>query len=318
MVEKAIPRLAPPLDVPRSAGVWLILIAAATFFSVTDARFLTPSNLANIGLQSAILLFLALPMTLIILSEGLDLSMGAVLSLASMVIALTSAAGFPVAMALAAGLATGLCGGFLNGMLVAQFALPPFVVTLGTLGMAQGAALALTDGQSVVNIAPAIPAFFNSTVAYIPFPILLAAAAYGLVHFILYHTRFGTAVFALGGHRQAWTLAGGNVRLCLVMLYAFGGLMTGFASVLFTGRMSAGHPTAALGMEFDAIAAVALGGTSFAKADGGLAGTVLGVLVLGILRNGLNLMGLPSAAQLVCEGLLLLFALFINGIPGRK
>ena len=318
MVEQAARGAFPSFPVGRGVGVGIILVVALGLFSVSEPGFLTRANLVNIGLQSAILLLLALPMTLIILSEGLDLSMGAMMSLTSMVIALTSAAGYPVLLALGAGLATALAGGLLNGGLVALFDLPPFVATLGTLGMAQGLALVLTDGESVVNIAPSIPAFFGGFALGVPYPILVAAAAYAGTYGLLYRTRFGTAVFALGGNRQAWTLAGGNVRLCLVMLYAFAGLMVGVASFLFTGRMTAGHPTASLGMEFDAIAAVALGGTAFERANGWLSGTVLGVLVLGVVRNGLNLMGLPSSAQLVCEGLLLLLALFINGIATRR
>lgn len=298
----------------RSPGIWAILAVLIIAFSVLAPGFLTERNIANIGRQSSILLIIALPMTLIILTEGLDLSMGALMALASMGIALTSAAGYPVPAAILAGLAIGLAGGLFNGILVAKLAIPPFVGTLGTLGMAHGLAVVLTDGQSVVDIADAIPDFFSSRVLGIPSPVLVAAIAYLATHFLLYRTRFGVAIFALGGNREAWKLAGGNVDRCLIAVYAFGGLMVGIASFLFTARMSAGHPTASFGMEFDALAAVALGGTSFERGNGWLFGTLLGVLAIGVLRNGLNLLGFPSSMQVISVGLLVLVALFIDGM----
>lgn len=298
----------------RSPGIWAILALLILAFSVLAPGFLSERNIANIGRQSSILLIIALPMTLIILTEGLDLSMGALMALASMGIALVSSLGYPVPVAILTGLAIGFAGGLFNGVLVAKFQIPPFVGTLGTLGMAHGLAVVLTDGQSVVDIADAIPDFFSSRVAGIPSPVLVAAAAYLVTHFLLYRTQFGVAIFALGGNREAWKLAGGNVDRCLIAVYAFGGLMVGVAGFLFTSRMSAGHPTASLGMEFDALAAVALGGTSFERGNGWLFGTLLGVLAIGVLRNGLNLMGFPSSMQVISVGLLVLVALFIDGM----
>lgn len=302
-----------PLEL-RSPGIWAILVVLVATFALLAPGFLSGGNIANIGRQSSILLIIALPMTLIILTEGLDLSMGALMALASMGIALVSAAGYPVPVAILAGLAIGLAGGLFNGLLVAKLAIPPFVGTLGTLGIAHGLAVVLTDGQSVVDIADAIPDFFGSRVLGIPAPVLVAAAAYLATHFLLYRTQFGVAIFALGGNREAWTLAGGRVDRCLVAVYAFGGLMVGLAGFLFTARMSAGHPTASLGMEFDALAAVALGGTSFERGDGWLFGTLLGVLAIGILRNGLNLLGFPSSMQVISIGLMVLLALFLDGL----
>lgn len=297
----------------RSPGIWAILAGLIVTFAALAPGFTSAGNIANIGKQSAILLIIALPMTLIILTEGLDLSMGALMALASMGIALTSAAGYPVPAAILVGLAIGLAGGLFNGILVAKLAIPPFVATLGTLGMAQGLSLALTDGQSVVDLADAIPDFFSSRVFGIPSPVLVAVAVYLATHFLLYRTQFGTAIFALGGNREAWALAGGRVERCLIATYAFGGLMVGLAGFLFTARMSAGHPTASLGMEFDAMAAVALGGTSFERGNGWLFGTLLGVVAIGVLRNGLNLLGFPSSMQVISIGLMVLLALFIDG-----
>jgi len=301
----------------RVPGVAIVLVALLVLFSLTGTRFLTPPNIANILMQSTVLILLALPMTLIIMTEGLDLSMGAVLTLASIALAMTVVAtGSPV-LGFLAGLAVGLGLGLANGALVALIGIPPFIATLGTLGIAQGLALVVTDGQSVVGIPPAIEHVYSGTLLAVPIPFLLASAAYALIHLLLYRTRFGIAVFALGGNREALRLAGVPDRLMLIAVYALGGLMAGFAALLMTARMNAAHPTAGIGLEFDAIAAVAVGGTSFERGNGWLLGTLLGVLAVGVLRNGLNLLAVPSSAQVACIGALVIMALFIDALRSR-
>jgi ribose transport system permease protein len=273
----------------RAPGVFYILVLLVLAFGVAEPSFLGAANLGNIGLQSAILLMLALPMTLIIMTEGLDLSMGAVLSLCGIVLALALLKGYGLPVALAAALAVGLAFGVANGALVAWLDLPPFVVTLGTMGVAQGLALVVSDAQSVVGFGDAVSKLYGAQVLGVPFPVLVAAAAYALMHFLLYHTRFGAYVFALGGNREA-----------------------------LTGRMNAGHPTAAIGMEFDAIAAVIVGGTSFERGNGWLFGTVLGVLAVGVLKNGLNLLAVQSALQVAAIGVLVIVALLVDSLRGRS
>jgi ribose transport system permease protein len=256
-------------------------------------------------------------MTLIIMSEGLDISMGAVLTLCGVVVALTltRGGGLPLAILLAAGV--GLAFGLANGALVSLLKMPPFVATLGTFGMAQGLALAATDGQSVVGIGEQVQFLYGGQLLGIPIPLVFALAAWALTHWLLYHTRFGACVFAIGGNRDALVLAGVRVNRYHVAIYALGGVMAGLAALLLTARMNAGHPTAAIGMEFDAIAAVAVGGTSFERGQGWLAGTVLGVLAVGVLRNGLNLLGVPSSLQVVSIGLLVIVALLIDSFKKK-
>ena len=301
----------------RVPGVAIVLVALVVLFGLTGGHFLTPANIANILVQSTVLILLALPMTLIIMTEGLDLSMGAVLTLASIALAMTVVATGSPALGLIAGLAVGLGFGVANGALVALGGIPPFIATLGTLGIAQGLSLVVTDGQSVVGIPPAIEHVYSGTLLAVPIPLLLAAAAYGLIHLLLYRTRFGVAVFALGGNREALRLAGVPDRLMLIAVYALGGLMAGFAALLMTARMNAAHPTAGIGLEFDAIAAVAVGGTSFERGNGWLFGTLLGVVAVGVLRNGLNLLAVPSSAQVACIGALVILALFIDALRSR-
>jgi ribose transport system permease protein len=285
---------------------------------VTSPGFATPANIANILTQSTILLLLALPMTVIIMTEGLDLSIGAVLTFASIVLAVTVIATGSPTLAFLAALGVGLCFGLGNGVLIAVFDIPPFITTLGTLGIAQGLSLLVTDGQSVVGIPRSIEQIYSGTAAGIPFPIIIAALAYFITHALLYHTRFGTYVFALGGNREALRVAGISVRGMLIRVYVFGGLMAGFAALLMTARLNSAHPTAGIGMEFDAIAAVAVGGTSFERGNGWLLGTLLGVIAVGVLRNGLNLLAVPSSVQVACIGALVIVALFIDGMRAER
>jgi ribose transport system permease protein len=301
----------------RVPGVAVVMVVLLTGFAITSPNFLSAGNIANILVQSTILLLIALPMTLIIMTEGLDLSMGAVLTFASIVLALTTLATGSAALGLVAALTTGLVFGALNGSLVAFLNIPPFIVTLGTLGVAQGLSLVVTDGQSIVGIPRSIQSVYSGAVLGLPVPILIAAAAYGLFHLLLYRTRFGTYIFALGGNREALKLAGVSDLKMLIAVYALGGAIVGFAALLLTARISSAHPTAAIGMEFDAIAAVAVGGTSFERGNGWLLGTLLGVLAVGVLRNGLNLLAVPSSAQVACIGVLVIVALFIDGLRSR-
>ena len=296
----------------RVPGVAWILGLLLIGFSATSADFLTRGNLINVGQQSVILLMLALPMTLIIMTEGLDISMGAVLTLASVMLAWMMVHQGSFALALAVALATGLAFGFVNGALVAWVKLPPFVVTLGTMGVAQGLALLVTDGQSIVGVGDTVQSFYSGELAGIPLPLLLGAFSYALTHVLLYHTRFGTYIFALGGNPDALKLAGIRANAYLIAVYMFGGLMAGLAALLLTARMSSGHPTAAIGMEFDAIAAVVVGGTSLERGNGWLFGTLLGVIAVGVLRNGLNLLTIQSSAQVACIGMLVILALLID------
>jgi ribose transport system permease protein len=301
-------------SVARVPGVAIVLVVLCTAFAATSPGFATPANIANVLTQSSILLLLALPMTVIIMTEGLDLSMGAVLTFASVVLAITVLATGSAVLAFLAGLAVGFCFGLGNGMLIAVLDIPPFITTLGTLGIAQGLSLLVTDGQSVVGIPRSIQNIYSGTVIGIPLPVIIAALAYFGTHALLYYTRFGTYVFALGGNREALKVAGISVRSVLIRAYVFGGLMAGFAALLMTARLNSAHPTAGIGMEFDAIAAVAVGGTSFERGNGWLLGTLLGVIAVGVLRNGLNLLAVQSSAQVACIGVLVIIALFIDGL----
>ncbi|MGM4896153.1 ABC transporter permease [Tardiphaga sp. 839_C3_N1_4] len=302
----------------RIPGVAVMLVLLCVVFSLMTPGFLTVPNISNVLVQSTILLMLALPMTLIIMTEGLDLSMGAVLTLTSLIVAIVALATGSLLLGLLAALAVGIVFGTINGWLVAVVGIPPFVATLGTLGMAQGLSLIVSDGQSVVGMPAAVRGVYSGTLGGVPLPIALGLGSYLAFHGLLYHTRFGTYIFALGGNREALKFAGISARRLLILVYALGGAMVGLAGLLMTARMNSGHPTAGLGLEFDAIAAVAVGGTSFERGNGWLLGTLLGVVTVGVLRNGLNLLALPSSIQVASVGLLVIAALFVDGLRSRS
>jgi ribose transport system permease protein len=302
----------------RIPGVAVMLVLLCVAFSLMTPGFLTVPNISNVLVQSTILLMLALPMTLIIMTEGLDLSMGAVLTLTSLIVAIVALATGSLLLGLLAALAVGIVFGTINGWLVAVVGIPPFVATLGTLGMAQGLSLIVSDGQSVVGMPAAVRGVYSGTLGGVPLPIVLGLGSYLAFHGLLYHTRFGTYIFALGGNREALKFAGISARRLLILVYALGGAMVGLAGLLMTARMNSGHPTAGLGLEFDAIAAVAVGGTSFERGNGWLLGTLLGVVTVGVLRNGLNLLALPSSIQVASVGLLVIAALFVDGLRSRS
>jgi len=304
------PRLLPSI-VPITA---VLAIAAA----LAVPGFTSGPNLSNVGQQAAMLLMLSMPMTLVIMSEGLDLSAGALLSLCGVVLAKVLVAGAGLPLALLASMGIGLVLGLLNGVLVSVLTLPPFVVTLGTLGIAQGAALVVTDGNAVTGIGPQAASFYALAPLGVPVSLLIALATWGLTHVLLYHTRFGNSVFAIGGHRDALVLAGVRVHLYHIAIYALMGLVVGVTALLLTGRMNSGHPTVAIGMEFDAIAAVVLGGTAFERGDGRLYGTVFGVATIGIVRNALNLMGIESSMQVVSIGVLVIVVIFLDSSRKQK
>lgn len=295
-------------------GAGLLLLVMLMLFSIANPRFLSQTNLANVGLQASLLLMIALPMTLIILTEGLDLSAGALLGLSGVVIAHLLLAGWGVFAACIAAVAVSLAFGMLNGVLIAYLALPAFVVTLGTMGLMQGLALALTNGDPVGGFTPAIEAFYRARLWFLPVPVIIAAALYGALWLLLYRTRFGSYVIAIGGNKDALRLAGIRANAVHLAVYVLGSVIVGLSSVLLIGRTNSAHPTVGIGMEFEAIAAVVLGGTSFEKGQGWLFGAVLGTLAITVLRNGLNILSVDSSLQVVCIGILLILALLIDQV----
>jgi ribose transport system permease protein len=302
-------------DLPGAAYLLAVLCAV---FGLASAEFASARNLSNIGLQAAALIIVSLGMTLVILTEGIDLSLGALLGLCGVVMSLLLVSrGVPLPLAIGAALAIGILAGALNGAFVAYAGMPPFIVTLGTYGMAQSVAMVLTQGNSVTGLPDAVRWFNEGRWLGVPVPIVAMLAVFVLTWILLYRTRFGRYVFAIGGNRRALELAGVPVRAYLVAVYAYAGLLAALASFIMTARMNAAHPTIAIGLEFDAIAAVILGGTSFDKGRGGIWGTLVGALAVAVLRNGLNLIGLGTEWQVAVVGLVIVCAVALDALRGR-
>jgi ribose transport system permease protein len=303
---------------PDLPGAAVLLALLCAVFGLASAEFSSARNLSNIGLQAAALIILSLGMTLVILTEGIDLSLGAVLGLCGVVMSLLLASrGVPLPLAIGAALVIGVFAGAANGALVAYAGMPPFIVTLGTYGMAQSLAMVLTEGNSVTGLPGAVRWFNEGRWLGVPVPIWAVVLVFVLTYVLLYRTRFGRYVFAIGGNRRALELAGVPVRAYLVGVYAYAGLLAALASFIMTARMNAAHPTIAIGLEFDAIAAVILGGTSFDKGRGGIWGTLTGALAVAVLRNGLNLIGLGTEWQVAVVGLVIVSAVALDALRRR-
>jgi ribose transport system permease protein len=300
----------------RAPGAFYLLSIMGMVLTFWTPGFFTAANLTNVALQVAVLTIVALGMTLIILTEGIDLSLGPVLGLCGVGAGLMIVAGYPLPVAIGVAIVIGMCFGLLNGTLIAVVGLPPFIVTLGSFGIAQSIATVLTRGDSVVNL-PAYFRWFNDGVFLgMPVPILATLVVFVVTWLLLYHTKFGRYVFAIGGNRQALILSGSRVQAFHIAVYVYAGVLTALASFIMTARMNAAHPTIGVGLEFDAIAAVILGGTSFEKGRGGIAGTVVGALAVGVLRNGLNLIGVGTEWQVAVVGIVIITAVGLDSLRG--
>jgi ribose transport system permease protein len=302
--------------VAMAPGAVYALILLSLIFALFTTQFLTLHNLTNVGMQGSVLVIVSLGMTLIILSEGIDLSLGPVLGLAGVVLALAVKQQLALPLAILAAIVTGGLFGGLNGFLIARLGLPPFVVTLGTFGMAQGLALVLTEGSSVPGLGTAVQYFNDGRILGVQVPIIMTAVTFLVVYVILYHTKFGTYVFAIGGNQEALTLAGVRTRLYKSVVYVLGGALAGVGALVMTARMNAAHPTVGVGLEFDAIASVILGGTSFERGKGWLGGTIIGALAVSVLRNGLNLIGLSTSWQVSMVGTVIILAIVVDSLRG--
>jgi ribose transport system permease protein len=318
MTDAAHPQLvtrSPIVDaLVRAPGAFYLLAIMSVVLTFWTPNFFSTANLANVALQVAVLTIVALGMTLVILTEGIDLSIGPLLGLCGVSAALLVTAGYPLPVAMGSALVIGAIFGTVNGTLVAVVGMPPFVVTLGAFGIAQSIAMVLTKGDSVTGLPPYYRWFNDGIFLSIPVPIWTTIAIFAFTWFLLYRTKFGRYVFAIGGNRRALILSGTRVNIYHIAVYVYAGLLAGLASFIMTARMNAAHPTIGVGLEFDAIAAVILGGTSFEKGRGGIVGTVIGAFAVGVLRNGLNLLGVGAEWQVAIVGVVIILAVGLDSV----
>jgi ribose transport system permease protein len=295
-------------------GVLILLVLVMS----SAPNFLSVDNAFNIARAVSINAILAAGMTLVILTGGIDLSVGSLIALTGVTSVLLWTNGAPSTVAVVGGILAGALVGFINGSLVAFLKLPAFIVTLGALTYVRGLSYSLTDAQPLIASDLGYKALGNGAVAGIPMPVIAMVIVYLLMWFLLERTTFGRHVYAIGGNAHAARLAGIKVKSTLVRVYIFAGACAGLAGVIFSARVESGQPKAGEGYELDAIAAVVLGGTSLAGGRGRIWGTFVGALIIGVLSNGLVLFNVPFFYQLIVKGLVIVLAVGIDGVRNLR
>jgi ribose transport system permease protein len=299
----------------------VVLFMIAFLYFMQPDYFLTAQNITNIVRQIGMNALLALGLYIVILTAGIDLSVGSVMALSVMLLALSDRAGLPWPLVLLVGPAVGAFIGVINGLGLTILRLPhPFIMTLGTLNAVRGICNLVTDGRPVSGISDPvrylgigdIPLPFGGEFAVIPVSAILLAVCYGGVGWFLRKVSLGRHIFAIGGNPEAARVSGISVEGVLVFVYAASGFFAGLAALLMAGRTGSGYPNLGIGAELDAIAAVIIGGASFFGGRGTVVGVFAGVLVMGLLRNGLNLMNISAFWQQTLIGIIIVLAVWID------
>lgn len=299
-------------DVLQTIGILPILVLIVAIFGVVAPNFFTDSNLLNIARQASINIVLAAGMTFIILTGGIDLSVGSMLGATAVVAMVTSLHPALSALSIPLALLAGMGMGLFNGILVAYAGLPPFIVTLGTYTALRGAAYLMADGTTVINSSINFEWIGNSYLGPVPWLIIIALAVIAICWFILRRTTLGVHIYAVGGNMQAARLTGIKVSFVLLFVYAASGLLSGLGGLMSASRLYSANGNLGMGYELDAIAAVILGGTSFVGGIGTITGTLVGALIIATLNNGMTLMGVSYFWQLVIKGAVIIIAVLID------
>ena len=294
-------------------GPAIMLMAVVAGMSIAHPDFLTISNLMTIGLQAAVRALLAIGELLVIISGGIDLSVGTAMSLSMVTMGLyviNSHGSLEIGMLIA--IATGVLVGLVNGTLVAFLGLPPFIITLGMLGIAQGLALTLSSGFSMYGFPKEFNFLGGGQIIGIPVPIIILAVVALVASFIFRETKLGRYAYAIGGGEEAARRAGIPVRRFKVAIYAFCGGLVGISSIVLSSRINSAHPGIGLGYELDAIAAVVIGGASLMGGRGNVSGAIIGALTMAAIRFGLNVMAVTPFIQQIVIGVILIIAVYLD------
>lgn len=295
-------------------GLLLIMIV----LSVTADNFLTVDNLFNVLRQVSINALIAFGMTFVILTGGIDLSVGSILALSSALTAGLMAGGTDTWLAVIVGLLVGIVMGAVNGLLVAYGRLAPFIVTLATLTVFRGLTLVYTDGKPITGLNKDFAFMGKGYFLQIPMPIIWMIIAFAVLYIVLKHTTFGRRVYAVGSNEEATWLSGISTTRVKVMVYSISGLLAAVSGLILTSRLNSAQPTAGATYELDAIAAVVLGGTSLSGGKGRIVGTLVGAVIIGVLSNGLNLLEVSSFYQQVVKGAVILVAVLFDRSKKHK
>jgi len=299
-------------------GIVAVLLVIAGALSATTDSFATASNLTNVARQISINGILAVGVTFVLLTGGVDLSLGSVVALSGVVCALFAHPGeHSLVVPIGMGLLTGVACGLFNGVLVTRGGIAPFIVTLGMMTVARGLALILSGGKPVADMSPALTNLAGD-LGPLPIPLLCFGVVAGGSWLFLGRLRLGRHLYAVGGNEQAARAAGVSVPKVKLFAYGLCGLLTGLAGVVLAARITTGQPNAGQAYELDAIAAVVIGGTSLSGGVGSVLGTVLGVLLIGVINNGLDLLSVSSYYQAVIKGVIIVGAVWLDRRQARS
>ncbi|MBM3869268.1 MAG: ABC transporter permease [Verrucomicrobia bacterium] len=299
-------------------GLLFVILLVGLGLTLTTDTFLSVANLTNVARQVSINGILAVGVTFVLLTAGVDLSLGSVVALSGVACATFAHPGeHPVVLPIAVGLLTGAACGLVNGVLVTRGGVAPFIVTLGMMTIARGLALIVSGGRPVANMSDELTALAGDFYG-LPIPVLCFTGVALLAWFFLRHFRLGRHIYAVGGNEHAARAAGVPVERVKLFAYGLCGLLTGLAGVVLAARITTGQPNAGQAYELDAIAAVVIGGTSLAGGVGTITGTLLGVLLIGVINNGLDLQGVSSYYQAVIKGVIIVGAVWLDRRQARS
>lgn len=309
-------------------GIVVIFIGMCLILSIVSPAFRSMRNITNVIRQVSIIGIVSMGVTFAIITTGIDLSSGSMIALISVVVASLSQNSInpdqpisivmPIAFGIGIALIIGLFLGAVNGTLHAYGKIPPFIATLGMMTVARGAAALFTQGRPVGDLKDTFTFIGTGNFLNIPLPILIYIAMGILSHILLSKTKFGRHVFAIGGNEQAARICGINVRKTLVKVYAYAGFLTAVSAILLTARTSAGNPTYGLSYELDAIASTVIGGTSLSGGIGSIPFCVIGALIIGVLNNGMDLLGVNAYWQQIAKGVIIVVAVLIDARKQKR
>ena len=308
-----------PAEIFSRFGLWIIFALLMIVTSRLSDSFLTFGNLSNVARQISINALLAFGMTAVILTGGIDLSVGALVALAGVSSVMLDKLGLPFPVTFLGTLLIGGLVGSVSGLIAAYGRIAPFIVTLAAMTILRGLTLTLTDGSPLTGLSDPFTALANTDFLGLSVPVWVTLIALVATWFLLRRTAWGRGVYALGSSESAASFAGLPVNRLKVAVYAFSGLMAGLAALLLTSRLNSAQPTAGEGFELDAIAAVVVGGTRLAGGRGGVIGTLLGALIIGVLNNAMNLLNVNPFFQMIVKGVVILGALLLERVlNGRR
>lgn len=312
-------------------GILLVLIGMAILLSILTfdggvSIFLKFRNLVNILRQSAVIGIIALGVTFVIITGGIDLSSGSLVAMIGVISAILAREiyGLPVIVPVVGALALGFLAGTINGSLHAKFKIPPFIATLGMMVSARGVGFLISGGRPIDNLTQSYQYLGQGSILefgenfFIPIPVIIFLVMALISHFILAQTRFGKNTYAIGGNEQAAYICGVNVDRHKILVYGYAGFLTSIAAIVLTSRVSAGQPSAGIMYELDAIASAVIGGTSLQGGIGTIGGTVVGTLIIAVMNNGLQLMGVSSYWQQILKGVIIITAVVLDTLRNRK